>query len=499
MYKAVVNSIRTELATDIDATQTTIPVLNASVLQDTKLAVIGNGEIAETIRYESIVDNQLIGCERGFQGASKPWGLGTKIARNFTAYDHDTTIDNINELNVTAQEMKQNIEEITPLSIGAETPLGAQAKADAAQTEAEQSALTLVNDLQTSIDTRLNTHFDDYVRQPAYAHTTGTASDYTVTLDPIPVNLDDGFGITIVPHIANADSPTLNINELGAVALKDHKGVAYTANKLEVGKPYTFRYVGTDFLATSVVGGGDGTFSTLDFSAYTTHANWKRQETSLPSSTWLTFLNVTGAGVLTFVRGYFGNASFFAPDMEVVVDGVSYRFLAESYVSIEYVSFGTVINSPIAFNESLEIKLFSSGATRPAVLNYTYMLKTKEPTNEQTILSAGLRKMIIKETGSITGFSTAANIIGKGYLLGVEIDGGLYSTGDFPFLSVRSIVSADSVEIMDNTSVYQTAYNGKRHSMFSGPVRFNTNLKVQVAIDYPNRGKGIIKIYYILD
>lgn len=152
MYKAVANSIRTELAADIDATQTTIPVLNASVLQDRKLVVIGSGEIAETIRYESIENNNLIGCERGFQGASKPWGLGTKIARNFTAYDHDTNVENINQLNEQVQEMKRDIEDITPLFIGAETPLGAQAKADAAQTAAERSAQSLANTLQTNLD-----------------------------------------------------------------------------------------------------------------------------------------------------------------------------------------------------------------------------------------------------------------------------------------------------------------------------------------------------------
>lgn len=156
MYKAVVNSIRTELATDIDATQTTIPVLNASALQDTKLAVIGSGEIAETIRYESIENNNLIGCERGFQGASKPWGLGTKIARNFTAYDHDTTIENINELHEQVQEVKQDIKDITPLSIGAETPTGAQLKADAGQTAAEQSAQGLADALQTNLDDHTN-------------------------------------------------------------------------------------------------------------------------------------------------------------------------------------------------------------------------------------------------------------------------------------------------------------------------------------------------------
>ncbi|MDK8188961.1 hypothetical protein QP794_02530 [Paenibacillus sp. UMB7766-LJ446] len=97
----------------------------------------------------------------------------------------------------------------------------------------------------------------DYIRQPGYAATTGTATAYTAALDPAPASLPDGFGITIVPHVANGANPTLNVNGLGAVALKDQKGVAYAAGKLVAGRPYTFRKVGTDFLADS--GSSSGT------------------------------------------------------------------------------------------------------------------------------------------------------------------------------------------------------------------------------------------------
>lgn len=103
-----------------------------------------------------------------------------------------------------------------------------------------------INDLQ-----------DDYVRQPAFATTAGTAGAYTITLNPAPTIISDGFGVTIVPHIANTANPTLNINELGAIALKDQKGVGYTAGKLQAGKPYMFRKVGADFLADSSGGSGD--------------------------------------------------------------------------------------------------------------------------------------------------------------------------------------------------------------------------------------------------
>ncbi|WP_052087694.1 hypothetical protein [Paenibacillus wynnii] len=111
----------------------------------------------------------------------------------------------------------------------------------------------------SAIQTQINakTGIVDYVRQPGYAATAGTLSAYTATLTPAPASLAEGFGITIVPNVTNGASPTLNINGLGAIALKDQKGVAYAAGKLLAGKPYMFRKVGTDFLADSSGGAGD--------------------------------------------------------------------------------------------------------------------------------------------------------------------------------------------------------------------------------------------------
>lgn len=61
----------------------------------------------------------------------------------------------------------------------------------------------------------------NYVRQPGYARTTGTSSAYAAKLIPIPANFADGFGITIVPHVTNGVAPTLNVNGLGAIPLKN--------------------------------------------------------------------------------------------------------------------------------------------------------------------------------------------------------------------------------------------------------------------------------------
>ncbi|AIQ61076.1 hypothetical protein [Paenibacillus borealis] len=97
----------------------------------------------------------------------------------------------------------------------------------------------------------------DYVRQPAYSVTAGTGAAYTVNLTPAPASLPEGFGITIVPNLVNTAGATLNVNGLGAIPLKDQKGIAYAAGKLLAGKPYMFRKVGTDFLADSAGGSGN--------------------------------------------------------------------------------------------------------------------------------------------------------------------------------------------------------------------------------------------------
>lgn len=121
------------------------------------------------------------------------------------------------------------------------------------------------NENMNIIDTELKenadaiaTHTADYIMHPGISATGGTSKDYTVTLDPVPLDIPEFFGITIIPHVINVASPTLNINGLGIIALKDQKGVSYAAGKLLAGKPYMFRKIGSDFLADSGGGGEYG-------------------------------------------------------------------------------------------------------------------------------------------------------------------------------------------------------------------------------------------------
>ena len=100
MYKGKVNSPATLLVETIDSSVTSIKVADGAVFPEgPNVAVIGTDGNAETIKYDSINGNILVGCVRGFQGKASVWDKDTIIARNFTEYDLDALQGNILELN----------------------------------------------------------------------------------------------------------------------------------------------------------------------------------------------------------------------------------------------------------------------------------------------------------------------------------------------------------------------------------------------------------------
>ncbi|WP_025683745.1 phage tail protein [Paenibacillus maysiensis] len=114
MYPPVVNSPKTELTELITDKQTEITVANASVLlQGEGIAVLGNGDAAETITYTSVEDNVLKGCLRGFEGVARAWPVGTRVARNFTAADFRAAQENITEIDGKVTSLSATVAEKT--------------------------------------------------------------------------------------------------------------------------------------------------------------------------------------------------------------------------------------------------------------------------------------------------------------------------------------------------------------------------------------------------
>lgn len=183
-------------------------------------------------------------------------------------------------------EVDQSIENITAEDVGAETPAGAQEKANVAlstakdYTDQEIGGKTIDDSLVPSTDTGLSvkillswlahmiksitgkanwrtkptknleelntaltTHVADYTLQIPYAVTTGTANNYAISL-PIE-NLVVGMAVTVKINIASTGASTLNWNGKGAKAIKKADGT--NATNLKANGIYTLRYDGTSF------------------------------------------------------------------------------------------------------------------------------------------------------------------------------------------------------------------------------------------------------------
>lgn len=102
MYPAKAGSPKTMLAEAITNSATSMTVVDSSVLPPApNICVIGEDENAEVVGYTGINGNTITGLLRGLQGSGttpSPWIAGTAVARNFTSFDHDRFIDNINDL-----------------------------------------------------------------------------------------------------------------------------------------------------------------------------------------------------------------------------------------------------------------------------------------------------------------------------------------------------------------------------------------------------------------
>ena len=81
---------------------------------------------------------------------------------------------------------------------------------------------------------------NDYSRVPAYGVTTGSANTYVVTLATSPIGYTDGLGVIVKINVDSTGASTLNINNLGAIALTNSVGVNVT--NFKTNGIYSFRY-----------------------------------------------------------------------------------------------------------------------------------------------------------------------------------------------------------------------------------------------------------------
>lgn len=100
MYPAKAGSPKTQLTAELSAVATSMTVSDPSALPDApNLAVLGDDSSAEVVAYSGKSGSTITGLIRGLGGTTASvWHDGTDVARNFTSFDHDRFIENIEDL-----------------------------------------------------------------------------------------------------------------------------------------------------------------------------------------------------------------------------------------------------------------------------------------------------------------------------------------------------------------------------------------------------------------
>ena len=100
MYSAKAGSPKTQLTAELSASGTSMSVADASVLPPApNLCVLGDNETAEVVMYTEITGNTVKLSQRGLGGTTASvWPVNTDVARNYTSFDHDRFIENIEDL-----------------------------------------------------------------------------------------------------------------------------------------------------------------------------------------------------------------------------------------------------------------------------------------------------------------------------------------------------------------------------------------------------------------
>ena len=105
MYEGKINSPETFLRDRLVSGGSVVYLMDDSILPTLpNLLVIGENQTAETVLVTGKRSDGGYDIQRAIQGTAKDWPQGTSCARNFTEYDYDKLIKNIEKLNSEKQE-----------------------------------------------------------------------------------------------------------------------------------------------------------------------------------------------------------------------------------------------------------------------------------------------------------------------------------------------------------------------------------------------------------
>ena len=100
---------------------------------------------------------------------------------------------------------------------------------------------------EVALQETLDSHKADYITHTGYAAATGTANAYTATLTPALSAYAEGVSLRLKINVDNTGASTVNVNGLGAKAIKKTGGADVPAGYLKAGSVYTLAYDGVNF------------------------------------------------------------------------------------------------------------------------------------------------------------------------------------------------------------------------------------------------------------
>ncbi|MGE8079013.1 hypothetical protein [Peribacillus loiseleuriae] len=118
----------------------------------------------------------------------------------------------------------------------------------------DTSGLATKQELQAETQARV-AHQANYLSHTGYATATGSANAYIATLTPALSTYQEGVSLRLKINVTNTGASTINVNGLGAKAIKKADGTDINVGQLKAGGIYDLVYNGVNFQLRS--GGSD--------------------------------------------------------------------------------------------------------------------------------------------------------------------------------------------------------------------------------------------------
>jgi hypothetical protein len=130
-------------------------------------------------------------------------------------------------------------------------------------TKSDKTVNTIVDKrpLVSGVGKKVSEHLADETQHVPYTISSGSTNTYAVTLNPAPTSLVAGMAIAVKINVDSTGASTININGLGAKAIKKANGTDVT--NLKANGIYTLRYDGTNFILQGEGASGTATASDL--------------------------------------------------------------------------------------------------------------------------------------------------------------------------------------------------------------------------------------------